>query len=65
MVQPKGKGYWADPVPTPLGLIKETDGSYTLFYTGILKSGKGGSFRGEYSSGVGFVILKVVYGTGR
>jgi hypothetical protein len=61
VVQPKGKGYWANAVRTPLGLIKETDGTYTLFYTGILKSEKGENFKGDYSSGVGFVRLKVEF----
>jgi hypothetical protein len=65
VVQPKGKGYWADPVRTPLGLIKEADGTYTLFYTGILKSEKSGLFNGSYSSGVGFVTLKIEYGPSR
>jgi hypothetical protein len=35
VVQPKGKGRWADHVRTPLGLIPESDGTFTLFYTGF------------------------------
>jgi hypothetical protein len=34
MVQPKGQGYWADGVRTPLCLIPEGNETYTLFYTG-------------------------------
>ena len=34
VVQPKGTGFWADIVRTPLGLIPEGHGQYTLFYTG-------------------------------
>jgi len=37
IVQPKGKGVWADDVRTPLGLIPEGGGRYTLFYTGYQK----------------------------
>jgi hypothetical protein len=35
VVQPKGKGRWAYHVRTPLGLIPESDGTLTLFYTGF------------------------------
>ena len=34
VVQPKGKGFWADDVRTPLGLIPEGNDAFTLFYTG-------------------------------
>jgi hypothetical protein len=34
VVQPQGKGHWAEDVRTPLGLIPEPDGTFTLFYTG-------------------------------
>ncbi len=34
IVQPKGKGFWADDVRTPLGLIPEGKDTFTLFYTG-------------------------------
>jgi hypothetical protein len=35
VLQPKGKGQWAEHVRTPLGLIPEGHGRYTLFYTGF------------------------------
>jgi hypothetical protein len=34
IVQPKGKGFWADDVRTPLGLVPEGGDTFTLFYTG-------------------------------
>ena len=34
LVQPKGKGFWADDVRTPLGLVPEGKDTFTLFYTG-------------------------------
>jgi len=34
IVQPKGKGRWADDVRTPLGLVPESGDTFTLFYTG-------------------------------
>lgn len=37
VVQPKGKGHWADDVRTPLGLIPEGGDNFTLFYTGVRK----------------------------
>ncbi len=39
IVQPQGKGHWADDVRTPLGLIPEPDGTFTLFYTGYQNVG--------------------------
>jgi hypothetical protein len=35
VVQPKRKGHWTDPARTPLGLIPESDGTVTLYYTGF------------------------------
>jgi hypothetical protein len=60
VVQPKGKGFWADVVRTPLGLIPEAKGQYTLFYTGYQKPPVSGP---HPYSGVGFVTLKEA-GTG-
>lgn len=34
VIQPKGKGRWADDVRTPLGLVPEGDDTFTVFYTG-------------------------------
>lgn len=34
IVQLKGKGFWADDVRTPLGLIPEENDTFALFYTG-------------------------------
>ena len=55
VVQPKGTGFWADDVRTPLGLISEGHGRYTVFYTGYQKPPMSGS---HLYSGVGFVTLK-------
>jgi hypothetical protein len=38
VVQPKGKGHWADVIRTPMGLIPEGDDNFTLFYTGIRRT---------------------------
>jgi hypothetical protein len=54
-VQPKGTGFWADIVRTPLGLIPEGHGQFTLFYTGYQKPPVAGT---HVYGGVGFVILK-------
>ncbi len=35
ILQPKGRGHWADAVRTPLGLIPEANGTFTLLYTGF------------------------------
>jgi hypothetical protein len=59
-VQPKGKGFWADVVRTPLGLIPEGHGRYTLFYTGFTNPPVSGP---HFFSAVGFVTLKEA-GTG-
>ena len=55
VVQPKGKGMWADTVRTPLGLIPEGHGRYTLFYTGYQNPPASGP---HVYAGVGFVTLK-------
>ena len=60
VVQPKGKGFWADVVRTPLGLIPEGHGRYTLFYTGFTNPPVSGP---QFFSAVGFVTLKEA-GTG-
>ena len=39
VVQPKGKGFWAAEVRTPLGLVAEGGGRFTLFYTGYQGAG--------------------------
>jgi hypothetical protein len=33
-VQPQGNNHWSSDVRTPLGLVPEDDGTFTLFYTG-------------------------------
>jgi hypothetical protein len=38
---PGGPGFWLRSARTPLGLIPEADGSFSLFYTGYLKDAKG------------------------
>ena len=55
VVQPKGRGFWADTVRTPLGLIPEGHGQYTVFYTGYQKLPATGP---DIYAGVGFVTLK-------
>jgi hypothetical protein len=55
VVQPKGKGAWADVVRTPLGLISEGHGEFTLFYTGYQNPPR---FGPHIYAGVGFVTLK-------
>lgn len=57
VVQPHGTGRWADVVRTPLGLIPEGMGRYTVFYTGYKKSAVGGR---HIFGAVGFVILREV-----
>ena len=56
IVQPRGKGFWADVVRTPLGLIPEGNGTFTLFYTGYKKSGS------KLSGAIGLVTLKLLRG---
>jgi hypothetical protein len=55
VVQPKGTGFWANDVRTPLGLIPEGHGLYTVFYTGYQKPPVSGP---HVYSPVGFVTLK-------
>jgi hypothetical protein len=55
VVQPRGKGVWADTVRTPLGLISEGHGAYTLFYTGFQPPPVSGA---HLRGAVGFVTLK-------
>jgi hypothetical protein len=54
-VQPRGKGSWAETVRTPLGLIPEEHGQYTVFYTGYQNPSASGP---HPFSGVGFVIVR-------
>ncbi len=60
-IQPKKGNHWADPVRTPLGLIPESDGTLTLFYTGIRKGWSGDFFTGAVTGAVGLVTLKLEY----
>ena len=55
VVQPRGTGFWADVVRTPLGLIPEGHGRYTVFYTGYKKSPVAGH---HLFAGVGFATVK-------
>ena len=55
IVQPKGKGKWADDVRTPLGLIPEGNHQFTIFYTGYTDSSPGEMGHG----GIGFVTVKM------
>ncbi len=65
VIQPKA-GVWARDVRTPLGLVAEGNGEYTVFYTGFeempawtsLLAGKGGSA----SCAVGMVRVKLASG---
>lgn len=61
VVQPKGKGRWADDVRTPLDLVPEGGETFTVFYTGYqnVKS----TFPDVSNPGdaaVGFVTVKLV-----
>jgi hypothetical protein len=56
VLQPKGAGFWADHIRTPLGLVAEGQGHFTLFYTGYQKAP--GS-KGRGFEGVGFVTVKL------
>ena len=55
VIQPKGTGFWANTVRTPLSLIPEGNGQYTVFYTGYQNPPVSGS---HHYSGVGFVTLR-------
>jgi hypothetical protein len=67
VVQPKGEGAWADDVRTPLGVIAEEDGSFTLFYTGYHRRAvlpgappaDPAESSGESVSSVGVVTLRI------
>jgi len=52
IVQPKGEANWASDIRTPLGLVDEGDGLYTLVYTGEWRDFKS----------VGMVKLKLIQG---
>jgi hypothetical protein len=56
VVQPKGKGYWADDVRTPLGLVAEGHGVFTLFYTGFQKTADA---KAMGVGSIGFVRVKL------
>jgi hypothetical protein len=63
IVQPRGKGFWADVVRTPLGLIPEGNGTFTLFYTGFKKTGgKLSDASDPGTAAVGLVTLKSLRG---
>lgn len=57
VVQPKGSGQWAVVVRTPLGLVPESDGSFTIFYTG--STGSGDSWSNNYHMAMGFVTVNL------
>jgi hypothetical protein len=62
VVQPTA-GSWAKDVRTPLGLIDEGDGKYTVFYTGFEQSPDWERLlrgRGQETCAVGFAELEVV-----
>ncbi len=56
VVQPKGVGFWADPVRTPLGLVPEGGGRFTVFYTGYQKPS---AEKGMGFGSIGFATLKL------
>lgn len=58
IVQPRDGAHWASTVRTPLGLIPEGHGTYTLFFSGFQKTSRGGPFNGEFKSAIGFVTLR-------
>ena len=63
MVVQKDDGIWANEVRTPLGLIDEGKGTFTLFYTANQKNG--GTQPDAYGvtqtpGAVGFVEVRVV-----
>jgi len=60
VVQPKGKGFWADVVRTPLGLVAEGHGRYTLFYTGYQGAGPDANMKEPGFSPIGFVSVKLL-----
>jgi hypothetical protein len=56
VVQPKGKGFWADDVRTPLGLVAESRGRFTLFYTGYQRAP---GLKETGFAAIGFVSVKL------
>jgi hypothetical protein len=56
VVQPKGKGSWTDHIRTPLGLIPEGRGRFTLFYTAYQRT-PGSKELGPEA--IGFVSVKL------
>ncbi len=60
VVQPRGKGFWADVVRTPLGLVAEGRGRYTLFYTGYQGAGPDSKPKEPGFSPIGFVSVKLL-----
>ena len=60
VVQPRGKGFWADVVRTPLGLVAEGHGRYTLFYTGYQGAGPDSNPKEPGFSPIGFVSVKLL-----
>lgn len=58
VLQPQGSGHWATYIRTPLGLIPEEDGTFTLFYTGWIGNDL---WSDPFTMSVGFVTLKVEY----
>jgi len=53
-VQPQGSSQWAATVRTPLGLVPEPDGTFTVFYTGTTSLD---SFTDSYHMSVGYVTV--------
>ena len=58
LVQPDGPANWSSDLRTPLGLIPEGNGIYTMFYTGFTK-GRGRIFLRNES--VGMVRLRIIW----
>ncbi len=58
LVQPNGPANWSSDLRTPMGLIPEGKGIYTMFYTGFMK-GAGRVFT-RYES-VGMAQLRIVW----
>ena len=63
VVQPQGKGHWADDVRTPLGLIPEGGNTFTIFYTGYQNiQSKFPDTTNPGTSGMGLVTVRLVRG---
>jgi hypothetical protein len=54
--QPGGFGHWAATLRTPLGLVPEMDGTYTVFYTGTTSLD---AWSNTYHMSVGFVSVRM------